>query len=881
MATIQYDDILLNIGSRANSEGIDKSISMLKELKSVFPISGLGDSAAQMKEFASALNSMDKNVVNALSRIHGNLNKVAQAARNTTKEIAKTQKAEAPKLNANKGEIKELLDTFGNVSNAYLKDMGYDPAAIRQVKEEMKMAKAESAKAAKEEAEATQEKVKAEAKFNEEFAKALAQEQEQARAIEQKALAEAKFNAEFEEELRKEKLIQDALAPYGGRTRKHSGRMYGYQIEAWKREAEQSGGTGENTFQKETWWNPGKVAKENAEAAKTFEAIVNGEMDATQNAEKFREQVSAIKDLLTETPTTRDSFLKYSGFDSNAITVARQEIAVAKEEQRQYNAVLKEHERQEREAAKAAEEHARELAKIAKEAEKAKSPLEKLADRFKKLMEYRLLRGVISGIASAIKGGITNMEQWSRKTGADDFYKSIDTAREAWEVLKNSLAVVVAPGLEWLISVFQKIAQAVMVAANAISRFFAILGGKSSYTTVKWADYSAKATDDYGHSLKKAKDDAKEFKKQLMGFDEINNITEKEKGGSGGSGGSGAAGGGFNFKDMFEEVELEDLSPFESYMKKVGEKWREGWQDLKDRATASWRHIKRGWKNFCAILGAIWTSVSTKAKEDWQHLVNFVKLIWNGTVTWFKNACENWKEGWQDVSERMKTAWERICKFVKDAWTTVKIVFLTVYMIIKDTFDKLAAIVKSIIERIVARFEYLATVTQNVMDLIAGKKSWSEFKDSMKTAADTMDKTIGKSVDELNAKLHKTFDTTWKLDANGKLILNEVDVSGLGSSYFKITKYASGGFPNTGSLFVAGEAGPEMVGTIGGSTAVANNEDIVSAVSQGVASAVASVLGGNGTNVTVVLEGDANKLFRVVQNQARNYARQTGSYAFG
>ena len=47
--------------------------------------------------------------------------------------------------------------------------------------------------------------------------------------------------------------------------------------------------------------------------------------------------------------------------------------------------------------------------------------------------------------------------------------------------------------------------------------------------------------------------------------------------------------------------------------------------------------------------------------------------------------------------------------------------------------------------------------------------------------------------------------------------------------------FASGGFPTTGQMFIARENGPEMVGTMGGRTAVANNDQIVSGVANGVA----------------------------------------------
>lgn len=55
-------------------------------------------------------------------------------------------------------------------------------------------------------------------------------------------------------------------------------------------------------------------------------------------------------------------------------------------------------------------------------------------------------------------------------------------------------------------------------------------------------------------------------------------------------------------------------------------------------------------------------------------------------------------------------------------------------------------------------------------------------------------------------------------------------------------KYASGGFPETGQLFLAREAGAEMVGSVGGHTAVANNDQIVQGIESGVYQAVAQAL---------------------------------------
>lgn len=61
-----------------------------------------------------------------------------------------------------------------------------------------------------------------------------------------------------------------------------------------------------------------------------------------------------------------------------------------------------------------------------------------------------------------------------------------------------------------------------------------------------------------------------------------------------------------------------------------------------------------------------------------------------------------------------------------------------------------------------------------------------------------------------------------------------------------ISAYAEGGVPQSGQLFVANEAGPELVGNIGGRTAVANAVQIVEAVAKGVARAVRQALAESG-----------------------------------
>ena len=68
-------------------------------------------------------------------------------------------------------------------------------------------------------------------------------------------------------------------------------------------------------------------------------------------------------------------------------------------------------------------------------------------------------------------------------------------------------------------------------------------------------------------------------------------------------------------------------------------------------------------------------------------------------------------------------------------------------------------------------------------------------------------------------------------------------VTGWSSIGFSIPYLANGGQIDAGQLFVARESGPELVGTMGGKTTVANNDQIVAGIERGVINAMVQVMG--------------------------------------
>lgn len=106
-----------------------------------------------------------------------------------------------------------------------------------------------------------------------------------------------------------------------------------------------------------------------------------------------------------------------------------------------------------------------------------------------------------------------------------------------------------------------------------------------------------------------------------------------------------------------------------------------------------------------------------------------------------------------------------------------------------------------------------------------------------------------------------------------------------GGSWKPVKKYAVGGLPNMGQMFVAREAGPELVGTLGGHTAVMNNDQIVSSVSYGVAQAVKEVIQplvkmGGGNNRPIQISLDGKVIFDSTRQSAQEYFNRTGISPF-
>ena len=95
-----------------------------------------------------------------------------------------------------------------------------------------------------------------------------------------------------------------------------------------------------------------------------------------------------------------------------------------------------------------------------------------------------------------------------------------------------------------------------------------------------------------------------------------------------------------------------------------------------------------------------------------------------------------------------------------------------------------------------------------------------------------------------------------------------------------IPRLADGGIVNEGQMFIAREAGPELVGNIGNKTAVANNDQIISGIESGVYRAMMaanSMKQGGSQTIRIINEIDGDVVGEKVIQYHNGRVMQTGA----
>lgn len=201
-----------------------------------------------------------------------------------------------------------------------------------------------------------------------------------------------------------------------------------------------------------------------------------------------------------------------------------------------------------------------------------------------RLGKMMLLRQAIRGVMKAIKEGLENAYKFNSMMGGEmsaalDALKSASV--QATGAIGSAFGELLATLSPILISIINMIAKV----ANAIAELFAVLGGRSKYTkAVSSSEKWAKATE-------KGAKAAKEWKNQLMGFDEINRLEAP-------SDSSGSGSGDSPFDGAFELVEAQN-----EWAKQMRELVLNWWGSLDfEPITKAWDRLTKAVRDFVSIV---------------------------------------------------------------------------------------------------------------------------------------------------------------------------------------------------------------------------------------------------------------------------------------
>lgn len=282
--------------------------------------------------------------------------------------------------------------------------------------------------------------------------------------------------------------------------------------------------------------------------------------------------------------------------------------------------------------------------------------------------------------------------------------------------------------------------------------------------------------------------------------------------------------------------------------------------------------------SFVLDWGKIWDDVkqnfsdfNTTCQEMLSEATEDLGQIKVAITAWFSQKAEDVKEKWDNLTESVKDKKATITAKIEEAKDSMREKISTAWTTIKDKSSALKAKVEdakgSVRSKVSSAWADIkkksATLTAKIADAKGSVRSkitsaWSTVKnktstltakavESGKTKLSTLKSywsSISTKTAELKATLSDKLTSAFK-----KMIRDVIDfLNGWVDKINKVlpgnpvgkveypswAKYAQGGFPPTGQMFIAREAGPEMVGSIGGRTAVANNDQIVEGISAGV-----------------------------------------------
>ena len=310
------------------------------------------------------------------------------------------------------------------------------------------------------------------------------------------------------------------------------------------------------------------------------------------------------------------------------------------------------------------------------------------------------------------------------------------------------------------------------------------------------------------------------------------------------------------FNNMFIEPTKEFFDKFFGGVKDLGKNTWDG--IVQTWNTASKWFEKTVTKPIAGFFGGVFSNIKTGARDAWSG----VKTAFDKASQWFSTNVTG------PVRGSFENIWTNAEDGARDAWKEIKNVFSGVGKFFGDTFSEAWG-------RVCKVFDGTYSYTNNLGDSIL--KGFKSIVNSLIRGINDVIRVPFRGIND-------ALSTIRNVDIMGTHPFGWIPYI----STPRIPLLATGGQVASGQLFIARENGiPEMVGRMGGQATVANNQQIVDGIKQGVVEAMLSVMSmnsvsdsGNNQPVQVVLQVGYDELARATLKGVKNLERR-GEIAFG
>lgn len=332
----------------------------------------------------------------------------------------------------------------------------------------------------------------------------------------------------------------------------------------------------------------------------------------------------------------------------------------------------------------------------------------------------------------------------------------------------------------------------------------------------------------------------------------------------------------------------------------------EKFTNIKDSVSKAWEGAKSAtsnlWSSAKKTAGNIWESMKSGASNIFGSIGRKVKETWSGTESDTSKAWSNSKRqvdsSINGIDSSVKSKMNSVKSIVSSTMNQVGNIFESKWRSISSTStsaigqmqtsvsqkmgnmkNSISSSMNSIISSYRANWKSMVNVTKSEMNSCVSV--FRSFPSKVSSAMSSM-YTVGKNAaNSFKRGLQSVHIPTphMNISSYSKQSVGDKVIS---IPRFKVKWYAQGGFPNMGELFIANERGPELVGRMGNRNVVANNNQIISGIAEGVGPAIYNAVlaamsqsvGGKKGDVHITLEIDGGKL---VTKIVKKYNEMKGS----